>query len=80
MVRSRSILKLAIIYVFQVGQDEGGGGLEDIKAAIEQLTLRSQRSSSSYSSGSLLRHSSLETVNTTVTAADDFVWVDSHNR
>ncbi|CAL4082308.1 unnamed protein product, partial [Meganyctiphanes norvegica] len=76
---------------------ENASGLDDIKQAIEQLTLRSQgsrRTNSSYStstyssiSGSegepvrrLMRHSSLETINTNVTAADEFVWVDSHNR
>ncbi|XP_017016440.1 ankyrin repeat and BTB/POZ domain-containing protein 2 isoform X1 [Drosophila kikkawai] len=65
-----------------------GTGLEDIKLAM--LTLRSQTSSSTYSSLSagsesseparrLGRYSSLETVVTT-TSADEFVWVDSHNR
>ena len=64
--------------------------------AIEQLTLRSHGSRTSYStstysslSGSeggaepmrrLIRHSSLETINTNVTVADEFVWVDSYNR
>lgn len=68
-----------------------GGGLEDIKQAIQQLTMRSQTSTSTYSSLSagsesseparrLGRYSSLETVNTNVTSADEFVWVDSHNR
>lgn len=68
-----------------------GTGLEDIKAAIQQLTLRSQTSTSTYSSLSagsesseparrLGRYSSMETVNTNVTSADEFVWVDSHNR
>lgn len=68
-----------------------GGGLEDIKMAIQQLTMRSQTSTSTYSSVSagsesseparrLGRYSSLETVNTNVTTADEFVWVDSHNR
>ncbi|CAD7081360.1 unnamed protein product [Hermetia illucens] len=69
----------------------GGSGLEDIKLAIQQLTMRSQTSTSTYSSLSagsesseparrLVRYSSLETVNTNVTNADEFVWVDSHNR
>ncbi|XP_037934171.1 ankyrin repeat and BTB/POZ domain-containing protein 2-like [Teleopsis dalmanni] len=69
----------------------GGSGLEDIKLAIQQLTMRSQTSTSTYSSLSagsesseparrLGRYSSLETVNTNVTNADEFVWVDSHNR
>ncbi|XP_058457943.1 uncharacterized protein LOC131434802 isoform X1 [Malaya genurostris] len=69
----------------------GGGGLEDIKLAIQQLTMRSHTSTSTYSSLSagsesseperrLGRYSSLETVNTNVTSADEFVWVDSHNR
>ncbi|CAL8072668.1 unnamed protein product [Orchesella dallaii] len=107
----------------------GNHGLEDIKQAIEQLTLRSSSggmshhapltgtagnsaghhlsasghhardtghhssySTSTYSSMSgsecdrhrrphhLIRHSSLETINTQVTSADEFVWVDSHNR
>ncbi|XP_058065392.1 uncharacterized protein LOC131215033 [Anopheles bellator] len=70
----------------------GGGGLEDIKMAIQQLTMRSHTSTSTYSSLSagsessepvrnrLGRYSSLETVNTNVTSADEFVWVDSHNR
>lgn len=68
-----------------------GGGLEDIKMAIQQLTMRSQTSTSTYSSVSagsesseptrrLARYSSLETINTNVTTADEFVWVDSHNR
>ncbi|XP_063697314.1 ankyrin repeat and BTB/POZ domain-containing protein 2 [Culicoides brevitarsis] len=69
-----------------------GGGLEDIKAAIQQLTMRSQTSTSTYSSLSagsessvepvrrLARYSSMETINTNVTSADEFVWVDSHNR
>ncbi|XP_032682128.1 ankyrin repeat and BTB/POZ domain-containing protein 2 isoform X2 [Odontomachus brunneus] len=68
-----------------------GSGLEDIKLAIQQLTMRSHKSSSTYSSLSgsessepavrrLMRHSSLETINTNVTSADEFVWVDSHNR
>ena len=65
--------------------------MEDIKLAIQQLTLRSQTSTSTYSSLSagsesseparrLGRYSSMETVNTNVTSADEFVWVDSHNR
>lgn len=79
----------------------GAGGLEDIRLAIQQLTLRSHTSTSTYSSLSagsdladgaagaaarlaraprLVSHSSLETVNTNVTSADEFVWVDSHNR
>lgn len=67
-----------------------GGGLEDIKLAIQHLTMRSQTSTSTYSSLSssesseparrLGRYSSMETVNTNVTAADEFIWVDSHNR
>lgn len=68
-----------------------GGGLEDIKQAIQQLTMRSQTSTSTYSSLSagsessepvrrLARYSSMETINTNVTSADEFVWVDSHNR
>lgn len=68
-----------------------GSGLEDIKTAIQQMTLRSQTSTSTYSSLSagsesseparrLGRYSSLETVNTNITSADEFVWVDSHNR
>lgn len=67
-----------------------GSRLEDIKMAIQQLTMRSQTSTSTYSSVSagsesseparrLAHHSSLETVNTNVTA-DEFIWVDSHNR
>ncbi|RZC39551.1 ankyrin repeat and BTB/POZ domain-containing protein 2, partial [Asbolus verrucosus] len=70
----------------------GSGGLEDIKLALQQLTMRSHTSSSTYSSISagsessepavrrLMRHSSLETINTNITSADEFVWVDSHNR
>lgn len=69
-----------------------GGGLEDVKAAIQQLTMRSQTSTSTYSSLSAGsessvepvrrhgRYSSMETINTNVTSADEFVWVDSHNR
>lgn len=59
-----------------------GGGLEDIKLAIQQLTMRSQTSTSTYSSLSagsesseparrLGRYSSMETVNTNVTSADE---------
>lgn len=71
------------------GPWNGNGGLEDIKMAIQQLTMRSQTSTSTYSSLSagsemeprrLGRYSSLETVNTNVTSADEFVWIDSHNR
>ncbi|KAB0803695.1 hypothetical protein PPYR_00665 [Photinus pyralis] len=70
----------------------GEGGLEDIKMALQQLTMRSHTSTSTYSSVSagsessepavrrLIRHSSLETINTNITSADEFVWVDSHNR
>lgn len=70
----------------------GSGGLEDIKLALQQLTMRSHTSTSTYSSVSagsessepamrrLMRHSSLETINTNITNADEFVWVDSHNR
>lgn len=69
----------------------GGTGIEDIKQTIQQLTMRSQTSTSTYSSLSagsessepnrrLNRYSSMETVNTNVTNADEFVWVDSHNR
>ncbi|NP_001135439.1 ankyrin repeat and BTB (POZ) domain containing 2 [Nasonia vitripennis] len=72
-----------------------GSGLEDIKLAIQQLTMRSQTSSSTYSSlsgmssvaggrsrAALQRHSSLETVNTNAScsAADEFVWLDSQSR
>ncbi|KAK7874233.1 hypothetical protein R5R35_006272 [Gryllus longicercus] len=73
-----------------------GSGLEDIKLAIQQLTMRSHTSNTGYStstysslSGSessepamrrLIRHSSLETINTNVTSADEFVWVESNNR
>lgn len=70
-----------------------GSGLEDIKLAIQQLTMRSQTSTSTGSQYSSLsgsesleparrlgRYSSLETVNTNVTSADEFVWIDSHNR
>lgn len=54
--------------------------------------MRSHTSTSTYSSVSagsessepamrrLMRHSSLETINTNITNADEFVWVDSHNR
>lgn len=59
-----------------------GTGLEDVKLAIQQLTMRSQTSTSTYSSLSagsessepvrrLGRYSSLETVNTNVTSADE---------
>ncbi|XP_038213028.1 ankyrin repeat and BTB/POZ domain-containing protein 2 isoform X3 [Zerene cesonia] len=81
----------------------GGGGLEDIRSAIKQLTLRSRDSSSTATSASsaagsngapengsvtdarrrrapLVRQPSLDTVCTNVTSADEFVWVDSHNR
>ncbi|XP_054719249.1 ankyrin repeat and BTB/POZ domain-containing protein 2-like [Uloborus diversus] len=73
---------------------EGACGLEDIRQAIEQLSVRTQGSRTSYStstyssmSGSesepvrrLIRHSSLETINTNITNADEFVWVDNHTR
>lgn len=73
------------------GPWHGGGNLEDIKTALQQLTMRSQTSTSTYSSFSagsecseplrrLGRHSSIETINTNITSADEFVWVDSHNR
>ncbi|GBP07460.1 hypothetical protein EVAR_4819_1 [Eumeta japonica] len=80
----------------------GSGGLEDIRSAIKQLTLRSRDSSSTATSGAssgghhtpagggvaearrrrapLVRQPSLDTVCTNVTSADEFVWVDSHNR
>ncbi|KAL5287396.1 ABTB2 family protein [Megaselia abdita] len=68
-----------------------GTGLEDIKHAIKQMTIRSQTSTSTYSSLSagsessepmrrMGRYSSMETVNTNVTTADEFIWVDSQNR
>lgn len=47
-----------------------GSGLEDIKLAMQQLTMRSHTSTSTYSSLSGSESSS----------ADEFVWVDSHNR
>lgn len=69
------------------------GGLEDIKLAIQQLKMQSHATStstySSLSAGSEIeqaavsrsgRYSSLESVNTNVTSADEFVWIDSHNR
>ncbi|GBO21002.1 Ankyrin repeat and BTB/POZ domain-containing protein 2 [Araneus ventricosus] len=73
---------------------EGACGLEDIRQAIEQLSVRTHGSRTSYStstyssmSGSesepvrrLMRHSSLETINTNITSADEFVWVDNHTR
>ncbi|KAF8792334.1 ankyrin repeat and BTB/POZ domain-containing protein 2-like [Argiope bruennichi] len=73
---------------------EGASGLEDIRQAIEQLSVRTHGSRTSYStstyssmSGSesepvrrLMRHSSLETINTNITSADEFVWVDNHTR
>lgn len=70
----------------------GKGGIEDIKLAFQQLTIDSHTSTSTYSSASvgsesseptthrLVRYSSLETINTNITNADEFVWVDSHNR
>ncbi|XP_048481072.1 ankyrin repeat and BTB/POZ domain-containing protein 2 [Plutella xylostella] len=83
----------------------GGGGLDEIRSAIKQLTLRSRDSSSTATSGAssaggsnhgnqetnsaaearrrrapLVRQPSLDTVCTNVTSADEFVWVDSHNR
>ncbi|XP_076304276.1 ankyrin repeat and BTB/POZ domain-containing protein 2-like isoform X2 [Tachypleus tridentatus] len=71
-----------------------GNGLEDIRSAIEQLSVRTHGSRTSYStstyssvSGSesepvrrLIRHSSLETLNTNITSADEFMWLDSHSR
>ncbi|CAG2171457.1 unnamed protein product [Oppiella nova] len=72
----------------------GLGSLEGVRAAIEQISLRTHggHSTSTYSSnysGSeyeptfrrLIRHSSLETIGTNITSAgDDFVWVDTHSR
>lgn len=86
---SKSISSISFRLQLQVPWS--GSGLEDIKLAIQQLTMRSHKSSSTYSSLSgsessepavrrLMRHSSLETINTNVTSADEFVWVDSHNR
>ncbi|XP_064480369.1 ankyrin repeat and BTB/POZ domain-containing protein 2-like [Ornithodoros turicata] len=70
--------------------------LDDICDAVEQLAVRTQQvsrtgySTSTYSSVSgsesepavrrLIRHSSLETINTNITSADEFVWVDNHSR
>ncbi|XP_023242191.1 uncharacterized protein LOC111640410, partial [Centruroides sculpturatus] len=73
---------------------EGIAGLDDIRYAIEQLSAknnncRTNYSTSTYSSMSgsesesvrrLIRHSSLETINTNITNADEFVWIDSHSR
>ncbi|XP_067214828.1 ankyrin repeat and BTB/POZ domain-containing protein 2 isoform X3 [Linepithema humile] len=84
-------LSLHELRALQLQVPWSGSGLEDIKLAIQQLTMRSHKSSSTYSSLSgsessepavrrLMRHSSLETINTNVTSADEFVWVDSHNR
>lgn len=67
--------------------------LKDIKSAIRQLTIDSHTSESSYSSHSAdsasnadnrrclnREFSSVESVNTNVTSAEEFVWVDSRNR
>lgn len=67
--------------------------IKDIKSAIRQLTMDSRTSGSTYSSHSadsagnidnargLNRDfSSVETINTNVTSAEEFVWVDSRNR
>lgn len=76
---------------------EGASGLEDIRQAIEQLSMRAQGSRNSYSTSTysstlsssdhepgatrLIRHSSLETINTNVTSADnEFAWLDGSNR
>lgn len=76
---------------------EGASGLEDIRQAIEQLSMRAQGSRNSYSTSTysstlsssdrepgvrrLMRHSSLETINTNVTSADnEFAWLDGSNR
>lgn len=73
---------------------EGNGGADDLQQAIEQLSVwthgsRTSYSTSTYSSVSgsesepvrrLIRHSSLETINTNITSADEFVWVDNHTR
>lgn len=70
-----------------------GSEIKDIKLAIRQLTMGSQTSTtSSYSSLSIdldntentrrlnRDFSSVETINTNVTSAEEFVWVDSRNR
>ncbi|CAG0917017.1 unnamed protein product [Notodromas monacha] len=73
-----------------VGGLGGGGSGAGIDSATSLLSSSSSsraarevssRSNSSTcpAAGPLARHSSLETVNTNVTAADEFVWVDSHN-
>lgn len=73
---------------------EGSSGADDLQQAIEQLSVwthgsRTSYSTSTYSSVSgsesepvrrLIRHSSLETINTNITSADEFVWVDNHTR
>ncbi|XP_026479832.1 ankyrin repeat and BTB/POZ domain-containing protein 2-like [Ctenocephalides felis] len=71
----------------------GGSRVQDIQSALQQLTTRTSHSATSVGSesssealhnpagGLLARHSSsLETVDTSATGADEFVWVDSHNR
>uniref|UniRef100_T1IRS1 ABTB2/3 histone-like domain-containing protein n=1 Tax=Strigamia maritima TaxID=126957 RepID=T1IRS1_STRMM len=64
----------------EVGFQEATG-LAEIRQAMEAMTLRSCSGSESESGvRRLMRHSSLETVNTNVTSADEFVWIDSHSR
>lgn len=69
-----------------------GSEIKDIKLAIRQLTMGSQTSRSTCSSMSVESEnrenarrlgrdfSSAETINTNVTTAEEFVWVDSRNR
>lgn len=72
---------------------ETSSNLDDIRQAVEQLAARTQQgstsggySTSTYSSDAeptvrrLMRHSSLETINTNITSAEEFVWVDNHAR
>ena len=66
-----------------------GSNLDDIRMAIEQLTLRSHASTSTYSSLSSasgsgprrpIRQPSLETLHTSATSADEFVWLEARSR
>ena len=58
----------------------GGGGSGGGYSTSTYSSLSGSEASEPAARRRLVRHSSLETVDTNVTAADEFVWVDSHNR
>ncbi|RZF48666.1 hypothetical protein LSTR_LSTR010756 [Laodelphax striatellus] len=62
------------------GAAGGGGGSGGGGYSTSTYSSLSGSESSEPAVRRLMRHSSLETINTNVTSADEFVWVDSHNR